>query len=61
MNKRCASAQDGFDISKRLKEIITLNVYKKDYEEETSEIIYDNITYMDAITVLNKICDEFLS
>lgn len=60
VNKMCISAQDNFDIKKRLKEIIDLNIYKKDYEEVTSEIIYDNITYMEAIDVLSKICDELL-
>ena len=60
LNKRCISAQDGFDIKNRLNEIIKLNIYKKDYEEVTSEIIYDKISYITAIEVLNKICDEFL-
>ena len=38
----------------------SIHTYKKDYEEVTSEIIYDNITYMEAIDVLSKICDELL-
>ena len=33
---------------------------EKDYKEVTSEIIYDNITYSEAILVLEKICNEFL-
>lgn len=39
---------------------MNLHDSKKDYEEVTSEIIYDNITYMEAIDVLSKICDELL-
>ena len=59
-NKRCISAQDGFDVGKKLKEIVALNIFEKDYKEVTSEIIYDNITYSEAILVLEKICNEFL-
>ena len=60
LNKRCISAQDGFDVGKKLKEIVALNIFEKDYKEVTSEIIYDNITYSEAILVLEKICNEFL-
>lgn len=60
LNKRCISAQDGFDVRKKLKEIVALNIFEKDYKEVTSEIIYDNITYSEAILVLEKICNEFL-
>lgn len=60
INKRCISAQDGFDVRKKLKEIVALNIFEKDYKEVTSEIIYDNITYSEAILVLEKICNEFL-
>lgn len=61
LNKRCISAQDGFDVGKKLKEIVALNIFEKDYKEVTSEIIYDNITYSEAILVLEKICNEFFN
>ena len=30
LNKRCISAQDGFDVGKKLKEIVALNIFEKD-------------------------------
>ena len=51
-----------YDLMKNTSDYYKINetYVEKDYKEVTSEIIYDNITYSEAILVLEKICNEFL-
>lgn len=60
MNKRCISAQDGFDIKDKLNDIVSNDIFKKDYELITFKMLFIKVSYDLAIEVLNKICDEFL-
>lgn len=60
LNKRCISAQDGFDIKNRLNDIVSNEIFKKDYELITFKMLFIKVSYELSITVLNKICDEFL-
>ncbi len=54
-NDFCLSAKDECDIAGTLEEIIDKEVYKPDYNAITSQIIYDNVTYDEAIEGLKKI------
>ena len=51
-----------YDLIKNTSDYYKINetYVEKNYNEVTSEIIYDNITYSEAILVLEKICNEFL-
>ena len=51
-----------YDLIKNTSDYYKINetYVENDYKEVTSEIIYDNITYSEAILVLEKICNEFL-
>ena len=59
-NKMCISAQDGFDVRNKLKDIVLSEIFKKDYEIVTFKILFLKVSYENAIEVLNKICDELL-
>ena len=56
-NKTCYSAGDNYDINELLKEIITNKTYYNDFKTITEKIIYDNISYDKAISVINKIIE----
>jgi len=57
----CLSAQDGIDISILLREIIDKNVYKEDYENITSVLLFEPVEYDTAIEALEKVLKaEFL-
>ena len=60
LNKRCFSAQDGFDIKNKLSEIILNEVFKSDYNLITFKMLFAKVSYETAILVLEKICNEFL-
>ncbi len=59
-NKTCVSAQPGISISDTLNQIIEEEYFRKDYEEVTSALIIDKISYDDAIQALVKIAKERL-
>lgn len=56
-NKQCRSAKAGVDMNTLLQEIIDKDVYKKDYEEKTSKMLFEYVPYNKAIEVLQKIVD----
>lgn len=51
----CFSALPDVDVSGLLKEIIKENVYRKDYENLTIQLLEENISYDMAIEALKKI------
>ena len=55
--ERCRSAKDGVDMNALLQEIIDKDVYKKDYEELTSKMFFEEVPYSTAIKTLQKIVD----
>ncbi len=54
-NDFCASAKDDCDLIKTLQTIIDEEIYKSDYNAITSQIIYDHVTYEEAIEGLKKV------
>lgn len=59
-NRMCPSAQDGVDVSKILNNIIKNEIYKKDYERTTNAMMFDNITYEEAIKTIAKLAESKL-
>ena len=59
-NKKAVTAQDEFDINKILKEIVSTNYYKKDFNKVTSLLLTKTIKYEEIITSLNKIIESDL-
>ena len=53
--KRCVSAQDGVSVNKIINQIIETNFYKEDYENVTSQLLFKDYKYEDAIKSLFKI------
>lgn len=56
----CHSAKDDIDINKLLQEIIDNEAYKKDYQDITEKIVFDNIDYSTAIKALQTVVDSKL-
>ncbi len=56
----CESAKSSKDINELLQEIIDKEYYRIDYKENTSILLYDDISYEEAITVLEKIISKKL-
>ena len=53
--KRCLSAQDGVSINNILKQIVDSDFYKQDYKDVTSQLLFKEYSYEDAIKSLSKI------
>ena len=53
--KKSYSAQDGVDVPKLLREIVDNHVYKKDYEDNTQELLTKRVTYEEAIQAIETI------
>lgn len=56
----CHSAKDDIDMNKLLQEIIDKEAYKKDYQDITEKIVFDNIDYSTAIKALQTVVDSKL-
>lgn len=54
-NKFCYSAADGVNINEILTKIVSEGTYKADYNSITSVLLYENVSYEQAITVIDKI------
>lgn len=52
---QCRSAKDGIDMNILLQEIIDKDIYKKDYEEITSKMLFEDVSYETAKNALQKI------
>ena len=57
-HKTCLSAQDNIDMNSLIKEIISSEAYRTDYENITSTILFKPLDYETAITVLDKVVQE---
>ena len=53
--KLCVSAQDGVDIQSVLKKIVSEDYYKQDYEQITQNMLFEDVPYSKAITVISDI------
>ncbi len=56
-HEQCHSAKDGIDMNTLLQEIIDKDIYKKDYEDITSKMLFEDVPYSNAIKALQKIVD----
>ena len=56
----CESANSTKDINDILQEIIDKEYYRIDYKENTTILLYDDISYEEAITVLAKVISKKL-
>lgn len=52
---QCRSAKDGIDMNILLQEIIDKDIYKKDYEEITSKMLFEEVSYGTAKEALQRI------
>lgn len=59
-HKTCLSAQDGVDLQSLLREIIRKDVYKKDFEEITSSLLFEKVDYKTVIEALGVIAGSNL-
>ena len=56
-HEQCRSAKDGIDMNVLLQEIIDKDFYKKDYENITEKMLFEDVPYSTAIKTLQKIVD----
>lgn len=56
--KNTYSCQDGYELVKKLEEIITSQVYKEDYDTNTKEFLTEEVSYEDAISSLKLILES---
>lgn len=54
----CRSAKDGIDLNALLREIVEKAVYKSDYEEITSKILFEVVPYETAVRALQIIINS---
>ena len=57
---QCHSAKEDIDMNKLLQEIIDNEAYKKDYQDITEKIVFDNIGYSTAIKAVQTVVDSKL-
>ena len=56
-HEQCRSAKDGIDMNVLLQEIIDKDIYKKDYENITEKMLFEDVPYTTVIKTLQKIVD----
>lgn len=54
---QCHSAKPGIDMNDLLQEIIDKKIYESDYGNVTSKMLFEDVSYATAITVLQKVID----
>jgi predicted nucleotidyltransferase component of viral defense system len=59
-HRNCVSAHEGIEINSLLKEIIAKNVYKPDYDNITTALLFEKVDYNTAIQALIEIADSGL-
>lgn len=57
-NPRCPSAQDDFDVGNALMEIVESGCFRRDYEDVTSKLLIQPISYEQCATVLKAVADS---
>ena len=56
-NKMCQSAQPGINVSEVINTVIKNDIYKKDYFEITRDLLFENVSYHEAMNTLKAIMD----
>lgn len=59
-HKTCLSAQDDIDMNLLIKEMITNDAYRSDYENITASLLFKPVDYNTAIKVLDTVLQENL-
>ncbi len=59
-NSQCLSAQEKYDITDLLAEILEKEVYKADYRKITEKVLFDAVSYEDAIGGVQVLIDQRL-
>lgn len=59
-NSQCVSAKDEYNITQLLTEILEKEVYKDDYSNITEHVLYESVSYAQAITGLQKLIQSGL-
>jgi hypothetical protein len=54
----CLSAQEGVDLPDLLRKIVDEDYYKMDYIQITDTLLFENLPYSQAITVIQRISDD---
>ncbi|MCL1809344.1 MAG: nucleotidyl transferase AbiEii/AbiGii toxin family protein [Clostridiales bacterium] len=54
----CFSAQDGVDVQELLREIASEDVYKSDYNQITDALLFEELPYSEAVSVLEYIIKD---
>lgn len=54
----CRSAKDGIDMDALLQNIVDQSVYRQDYQDITSKILFEEVPYETAVAALQKIIDS---
>ena len=57
-HKVCLSAQEGVDMNNLLRQIVDSDAYRSDYEQITSALLFEDVSYSTAITALQHIIDS---
>ncbi len=57
-NSQCVSADEQYSITTLLKEILKKDVYKVDYENITSHVLYETVTYDQAVVGIKKLIES---
>ena len=54
-HKICSSAQDGVDLQSLLQKVVSEDIYRSDYNRITQTLLFEDVPYLDSISVLQKI------
>ena len=52
------AAQEGVDMNDLLRQIIDSDAYRSDYDQITSALLFEDVSYSTAITALQHIIDS---
>ncbi len=59
-NSQCVSADERYSITELLQEILDKAIYKADYENITSHVLYETVSYDQAITGVERVIQSKL-
>lgn len=59
-NKRCLSADEDVDVVQVLREIVDNHYFAKDYKERTSALLFDDVSYDEAVRSIEQIINSEL-
>ena len=57
-NRTCYSAQDGVNLPELLRKILSDDIYKSDYNRITTTLLFEDLPYSEAITVIHMVLTD---